>query len=730
MTLAQLVTALPDLPPDEVATIFRAWRSREAGEPDDIVVWMQAREVLTSEALLAFARVVPVIVGVARGPQNLRPLGVIGRGGMGEVLLARDERLHRSVAVKRLTERAPAADTLRRFVAEAQLTAQLDHPGIVGVHALEPGPSPSYAMKLVRGVTLNVWLSEARRSPSERTSLAARLELFLQICEPIAYAHARGVLHRDLKPENVMVGAFGEVVVMDWGIARIVGQPLENLDLGEAPGGEGTQVGDIVGTPAYMSPEQARGEIDTMDARSDQYSLGLLLIEMATLQASRGRMKRGMAMLVAAARGEIGPVVSLRERLPRELRAVIRRATALHPDARYRDVSALAADVRRVLRGEAVQAAPDTMLQRAARGLLRHRERVATGIGALALVTLAGVGILAGAGFWLRDVERRAAAVEEARWRDAAALAQERARALDAMLLRQEGLLRGLAGAAQRALNAPAGGLPAAPNPSPTLYLASAFHDPATAPPDLAPSGIYRAPTSVDHPDLALAPGLDPLGAGVAPTLLALASLHPELQSTLLASVGEPVLANDIGDRIRTLGTPAVWAYVATSQGLLVGYPGVGTYPPDYDPRVQPWYAEGVARSGPGWGKAYVDESGMGLLISCTTPLRNGDGDAVGVVGLDLTVRALVGSWLAVGDGTGGAGDVEAFLVDDDGKVVIGSAAGKNLEAALGDVAFPYTEGWTAILEQPGRGERMVEGRLVVWSRLGAVPWTYVLVGG
>ena len=236
--------------------------------------------------------------------QGVQILGTVGRGGMGEILLARQPDLHRVVALKAITAAAARKPVLmRRFFNEAQITAQLDHPNIVPIYALETSASetPAFSMKLIRGSTLSDLISQCRKQIRAATPLSkehrlpARLDHFIKICDAMSYAHSRGVLHRDLKPVNIMVGPFGEVYVMDWGIARLLssendpGLTTLATHLKTAAGDDvlATQIGHAIGTPPYMSPEQARGENDTLAPASDQFALGLMLQELITLRRAR-----------------------------------------------------------------------------------------------------------------------------------------------------------------------------------------------------------------------------------------------------------------------------------------------------------------------------------------------------------------------------------------------------------------------------------------------------------
>src|SRR5262245_31299579 len=214
-------------------------------------------------------------------------------GGIGRVWVARDPTLGREVALKELRpERAENPLVWARFLQEAKVTGQLEHPGIVPIYELGWRPQdnqPFYTMRFVRGGTLRAAIQAYHRKRAEGSAgaldLRALLDAFVAVCNAIAYAHARGVIHRDLKPANVVLGDFGEVLVLDWGLAKVLGEPADDTEpelsrptLGDAPD-DLTQAGQVLGTPAYMAPEQAAGRPDQVGRRTDVYGLGAILYE-------------------------------------------------------------------------------------------------------------------------------------------------------------------------------------------------------------------------------------------------------------------------------------------------------------------------------------------------------------------------------------------------------------------------------------------------------------------
>src|SRR5262245_13101959 len=302
--------------------------------------------------------------------------GVLGCGGMGVVYRATDSTLGREVAVKVLLDRcAPDPGTARRCADEARITAQLQHPGIPPVHDLGtlPDGRPFLAMKLIRGQTLDALLASRPGPSAERGRFVA---VFEQLCQAVAYAHAHGVVHRDLKPANVMGGRFGEVQVMDWGLAKVLGaRPGGRADAGETAAAtavrslrEGddlfTHAGSVLGTPAYMAPEQAAGAVATIDRRSDVFGLGAVLAVVLTGRPPFAA-DTAEAARVKAAQGDVGESFARLGACGAEpdLVALCRRCLAPRPEDRPADAGAVAKAVA-ALRAAAEERARRAELER------------------------------------------------------------------------------------------------------------------------------------------------------------------------------------------------------------------------------------------------------------------------------------------------------------------------------------------------------------------------------
>jgi serine/threonine-protein kinase len=344
------------------------------------------------------------------------------RGGLGEVFIADDEELKRAIALKEILPwHADNAVHRQRFVQEALVTGHLEHPGIVPIYGLGAGADgrPFYAMRFIRGEGFDFAIDRFHsadftpRDPSERTlSLRDLLRRFVDVCNAIAFAHSKGVLHRDIKPANIMLGPFGETLVVDWGLAKIIGVAESAgtaFAIPELPGRNPTGDGAIVGTPAYMSPEQAQGS-KSLGVASDVYALGAVLYNLLT-----GRPPADgplMQVLGVVQTGMVPPVRRIKPTTPPALAAVCHKAMALQPSERYASAKDLAADVEHWLADEPVTAYREPLAARLRRWSRRHRGLVAAGV-ALVLTATAALAVGLVVVNAARDEEHRAKVAEQ-----------------------------------------------------------------------------------------------------------------------------------------------------------------------------------------------------------------------------------------------------------------------------------------------------------------------------
>ena len=283
-------------------------------------------------------------------PSHLRIFPELGRGGMGRIHPATDRNLLRHVALKRLDRELSKVPMYRDgFIAEAQMTGQLEHPNIVPVHELAVSEEgvPYFTMKLVQGINFDAWLRDPKHAVGSTERLQEGLDIFLKVCDAVAYAHHRGVIHRDLKPENIMVAGFGQVYLMDWGLARLTRtRPASGARAQmEAKG--------AVGTPTFMAPEQARGNPEEMDERSDIFGLGAILYEIVSGKLPYGSSMNVEYVLAQAVQGKIVPIdqATMGIGVSKRIRSIVEKATAVNPDERYQTVVELQDDVRGFLQG-------------------------------------------------------------------------------------------------------------------------------------------------------------------------------------------------------------------------------------------------------------------------------------------------------------------------------------------------------------------------------------------
>jgi len=344
----------------------------------------------------------------------------IGRGGMGVVLRGIDRDIRREVAVKFMLA-DPGNTEKARFVEEAQITGQLEHPNIVPVHELgvDARKRLFFTMKMVKGRSLAEVLQQLKDDPRQAEStwsLSRLLNILVNVCHALGYAHSRHVIHRDLKPANIMVGDFGEVYVMDWGLAKVLKEgdggggksgaeppPLPDRSCPEVTtnresAGDLTQDGTILGTPAYMPPEQAAGRIEAVDRRSDIYALGGILYAILTLEPPVHTDGGHLARLRRVMEGTIAPPEkrapdrARRGMVPRELSAIALKALAKDPAGRYQTVEAFRRDLERFLEGRSVSAKHDSAWE-TLKKLVKRNKGVSAATAAALVLVIAVVGV-------------------------------------------------------------------------------------------------------------------------------------------------------------------------------------------------------------------------------------------------------------------------------------------------------------------------------------------------
>lgn len=603
-------------------------------------------------------------------------LGTVGSGAMGEVLLARDQELRRKVAFKKVHSGMMGnRKVVDRFFTEAQITAQLDHPNIVPIYSLEISAQGDigYSMKLVQGKTFKELMAEARQQwdqqnhVDEEHSLLTLLEHFLKVCDAMHYSHIKGVIHRDLKPANIMVGRYNEVYVMDWGIAKVVKQPEAPIDPelvqmlqphSEESPHEQTQMGQIVGTPRYMSPQQAAGKNKELNALCDQFSLGLILFELLTLRPAFTAPTQ-IELLKKVLKAELQPFIhhNAKVTVPTELQAIVHKATALKTYDRYASVADFADDIRRYLRGEAVLARPDNPLQKTLRWM-RHHSQITLGV-VLSLFVL-----LSGSVIWSQFRQQQAMIAAQKHEKKLTGFLMDvakQAQLIDSQFSAFEMMLERLGGVAVQLLEF--GNASSDP-----LFTHLDFYKPEKAPPDLRHSAVYQAPISTDWANFKLSPGIEQ--SQIEPLMRQINPLRHTFRYIALQSKSQSTTRLQ-GEAARSLlldqGVPMVWAYVGLKQGLLLNYPGNTGYNPQYDARKRPWYVLSLSQQGPHWKSPYIDASGNGWVLPCTLPLHNSKGQFLGVAGVEMTLEYIKHHYLEIKQISG---FLNSYILDEQGRVV------------------------------------------------------------
>ena len=553
-------------------------------------------------------------------------------GGFSTVHVAQDKNLRRFVAVKSLRRNLNAR---KSFITEAKVIAQLDHPAIVPVYGLagDGGDGLHLCMKLVNGKTLRAHLRDVAKSGADTdAAIKRRLELFLRVCDAITYAHARNIIHGDLKPDNIICGEYGEVYVVDWGLAKHVG-----------PDGICAEKPKLDGTPRYFAPETLRDRI--YGKVPEVFSLGLILQEVVTLApAVSGRGETTCLQNIAY--HEIEPVQHIfGVEIDRALQAVIAKAISHEPEKRYQSVEALADDLRRYLAGEPVAALPDNVFARFARWAIRRRKECVAG--ALAVLFIFAAVTAAAISRQLqisREAHEMSRAFDYMNNRTATVAAH-----LDTTALQIQEQLSALARICAYLLdvngNAPADAWQSAFRPNLAEIgktEAGMFYSP-----------YYKRLTAMSYGLYTLAPDADK-GKCVG-FMRQISPALRKMRNIVLGSTSgynfDPAEYERLQMAYLYDGAPVRSVFIGTPDGLKILYPWRGTHPRDIDPRQREWYKSATARRGPAWGKPYMDFASVsGLSLPCSMPIIGLDGNLRGVVGLDLSLNKLTERILSRGN--------------------------------------------------------------------------------
>lgn len=559
----------------------------------------------------------------------------LGKGAMGVVYEALDRTLGRHVAYKALLsqEHLPPL-VIQRFIHEVQITAQLDHPYIIPVYRLaypEEG-LPTYTMKKVEGLTLKDILAQTRQALDQHImpeySREHLLTLFLKVCDAMGFAHARQVIHRDLKPANIMVGSYEDVYVMDWGIARRFGVSEAQRSLGTADllQADLTQAGQILGTPRYMSPQQAAARNQHLDGRSDLFALGLILFEICTLKPAI-QADSQIGLLKQILQAKLAPFTPYQSHkiaqqagfasLEAPLQAIIEKACARKEADRYATMSAFSQDLRLFMAGEPVSVYTQKGWEKAIFVLQKHQRAtfacVAGLILSLVLILVASVSYQ----LWHLQESRK----EDAARAELLSAGANHAQRLEREFIQIQNHLQTLGTRAREAL------LWGKPQTQAHWYF-NAQYDQGLVP-GFNFNPRYQRKISYRYPVVKLAPGLQ--AEAVKNTLQRFFVLNPVFERIFKET---PIL---------------VWGYVSLENGLHYSYPGKGGYQAEYDPRQRPWYKEANAHKTPFWGTPYEDISGLGLVIPTIMPLYDTTSDPathLGHAGIEMVLDSLIPEYL------------------------------------------------------------------------------------
>ena len=592
-------------------------------------------------------------------------------GGQGVLYRGFDRKLRRLVAVKSLHGNLSGNERQRRlFLTEARVTAQLDHPSIVPIYTVNTDRQSGLhlAMKLINGETFKAYLEQIAthyrldgvHSFDEAKSLRYRLEIFLKVCDALEYAHNRNVMHGDLKPANIMIGEYHETYIMDWGIAGRIrdkdGKPVEH---------------ELAGTPRYLAPEAIARE--TYDQRADIFAMGAILFEAVLLKpAFTGESVEDVTSKIVA--GQMEPLEHrFGAHVDGDLKAIIRKATAVDPEQRYRQIRDLSADLRRYLMGFEVSAKRDNPLMKVIRWCYLHRQ---------VTLFLLLIALLVGMGALSHTLYQNYRFSEQMRERETAlsiaysvcSLAGYR---LDEQFLRLDQMTNFLAADVQFLLDYDLRG-----NSSRASRAVQPFHSVKEMRTQRFPGMIHSEfhHGTIDPAALVFSTTPDTDQDKQRTRLATISRFIPRLLQIILASPVDAKTATGTLEQRKASafrdGTPIIRVLFGFSDGLYLAYPASGAFPDKYDPRTRPWYrsAEKEKNRATAWTTPYIDSiPELGLVISCSTRLPARNGPSKGVCAIDISLAELIEELRS--SGNSGSYVEEKAIVDDSGRIIVSTTA-------------------------------------------------------
>ena len=560
----------------------------------------------------------------------------VSEGAQGVIRTAFDKSLKRDIVVKSLKVdevKEHAEKDASLFVSEARIMAQLDHPSIIPLYGLHCGAESKLhlAMKHIHGKTLHKYLKdiitlykrEGIENFDEKRSISTRIEYLIKVCEAVEYAHCKGVIHRDLKPENIMIGNYGEVYVMDWGLACLMDS--EEKTGSETAKGNIHSKNSLIGTPCYIAPELIKGE--PCSRQSDIFSLGMILFDIVTLQrAAKGKTVNNVLKNIVKRNYSPFKHRFLKKKLSNDLKAIFEKAVSPSLSERYKSAQDMAEDLKLYLMREETVARPDNIFRKSVRAMINHK--MITSVVILSVLLCLAASTI----YSLRsqNILMREQAIREAMLTNFQASVSQQGHKMERIFNNFSNQLANLAYQAGSLLSESTAA-------KKRTYLAKDYLKTSTAPPDYTYSSAYKQRISLEYPVLKLGKGVKLTDELSRKIIL----LNPMFKHIMFES--DPVLKGKKQKNIRDIiihrGVTLSWVYIGLKNGSILCYPGGDIYSQKYDPRKRPWYKKALTKKGSVlWSEPYKDAFSSNIIMTCTKSIYDNRNNFQGVVGMDISL--------------------------------------------------------------------------------------------